>query len=493
MRVAHWAAVALSAAGATSVALASCSDTPASTEGGDAGVDPNVRKEGGPGAPFDAQEDNADATATDAGKDPLAADIFVGKWRPLPSAPSYCDIRVSEEPEKLASKWLPCPSGRQGCRKLDTSWTKHPPGAPGLLVDVSKRPEPTRLIGDKAYFMVRRYWHSEVFLLNNQPIGYMHVLEPLDEAPAVAIATGPIALVKSSPRYCSIEVGYGDYGVAYDLTVWDPRNSPTQDNGSDEEVLGWAPWGTLDTFTTATVNVTDFGLGSKIGYFIQPALGEKSLWVSTRAPRSVGIFDFASQSARLLNGNLPSESPTPAPGGAFVFDTSTSAFAIAYAKDDGSFARVVTPTSPQVVTWKALERSNNNTLVWVESDYELDYTNSTLWTAPFATSEASLERRKVAKLKDSTFSGGAGGIANRGVFLSLSGRNEATIVRLSDGMGWKVVGEPGERFTAPIWVDDNEAILQIAPDPDGKFQLDSYGVLRIARSTLGPPSLPSGL
>jgi hypothetical protein len=494
MRLGRWAAVALSAAGSALVALASCSDdTPALTDGSDAGIDTGVRKDGGPGAPPDAERDTG-ATATDAGKDALAADIFVGKWRPLPGAPSYCDIRVSEEPEKLASKWLPCPSGRQGCRKLDTSWTKYPPSAPGVLVDVSKGPEPTRLIGDKAYFMIRRYWHSEVFLLNNQPIGYMYLLEPLDEAPALAIATGPIALVDEvSPRYCSVEVGYGDYGVAYDLTVRDPRNPPTQDNGSDEVVLGWAPWATLDSFTTKTVNVTDFGLGSKAGYFIEPALSEKSLWVSTRTPRSVGIFALDSQSARLLKGNLRSEYPTPAPGGAFVFDSSTSAFAIAHAKDDGTFSRVVTPTSPQVVTWKALERSNNNALVWVESDNGLDYTNSTLWTAPFATSEAALVRRKVAKLQDSTFSGGGGGVANHGVFLSLSGRNEATIVRLSDGMGWKVVGEPGERFTAPIWVDDNEAILQIAPDPNGQVDTDSYGIVRIARSTLGAPTVPSGL
>ncbi|MBX3209917.1 MAG: hypothetical protein KF764_33110 [Labilithrix sp.] len=459
------------------------------TEGADADVD--VRADGAPGAPFDAHEDAA--TEADAGKDALAADIFVGKWHALPGAPSYCDIRVSEEPEKLASKWQPCPSGRQGCRKLDTTWTKHPPSAPGLLVDVSKGPEPTRLIGDKAYFMIRRYWHSEVFLLNNQPIGYMYLLEPLDEAPSLAIATGPIALVKNSPRYCAVAVGYGDFGAAYDLTGRDPTKPATQDNGSDEVVLGWAPWATLGTFTTKTVNVTEFGLGSKIGYFLDPALGETTLWVSTRAPSSVGIFNFTSQSARLLEGNLRSEYPTPAPGGAFVFDTSTSAFAIAHAKDDGTFTRVVTPASPQVVTWKALDRSNGNALVWVESDSGLDYTNSTLWTAPFATTEASLVRRKVAKLEDSTFSGGGGGVANRGVFLSLSGRNEATITRLSDGMGWKVTGEPGERFTAPIWVDDNEAILQIAPDPDGKFQLDSYGIVRIARSTLGPPTVPSGL
>ncbi|MBX3210130.1 MAG: hypothetical protein KF764_34180 [Labilithrix sp.] len=416
--------------------------------------------------------------------------IFVGKWHALPGAPSFCDVRVSDEPEKLASKWLPCPSGRAGCRKLDTSWTKHPPGAPGWLVDVSKGPEPTRIVNGKAYFMIRRFWNSERWVLGNQ-IGYMYLLEPLDEAPVLAIASGPIALIDNEPCYCHGEVGYGDYGVSYDLGTRDPRQAATQNNGSDTVVLGWAPWPSLSTFTTKTVNVKDFGLGSKVGYFLEPALGENSIWFSTRAPRSVGIFELAPQSARLLSGNLSSEYPTPAPGGAFVFETS-GPFAIAFAKDDGTYARVVTPTSPQVVTWKALDRSNGDALVWVESDTGLGYQNATLWTAPFATSEASLVRRRVGKLEDSTSSGGGGGIANKGVFLSMSGRNEATITRLSDGAQWKVVGEPGERFTAPVWVDDQEAILQIAPDPNGVRNDDTYGIVRIARSTLGPPiTLPT--
>jgi hypothetical protein len=487
MRLAWWTTVALSVAGAAGLALASCSDAaPGEVPDAGAGVDAAVRRDGGRN---NVDEEDADTTPTDAGPHPYDAGMFEGKWHALPGAPSFCDIRVSDEPEKLASKWLPCPSGREGCRKLDTSWTKHPPGAPGLLVDLSKGPEPTRIVDGKAYFMMRRFWHSEEWVVSNRPIGYMYVLEPLDDAPVLAIGSGSISL-SEDPLWCVIEVGYGDYGVAYDLGTRDPRQPATQVNGSDTFVLGWAPWASLSTFTTKTVNVTDFGLASKIGYFIEPAVGERSLWVSTRAPRSVGIFELAPESAGLLKDNLPSEAPKPAPGGAFVFETG-GAFAIAFAKDDGTHTRVVTPTSPQVVTEKALDRSDGNALVWVESDFGANYRNSTLWTAPFATTEASLVRRKVAKLEDSTFSGGARGIANKGVFLSISARNEATITRLSDGAQWKVVGEPAERFTAPVWVDDNEAILQIAPDPNGVRQDDTYGILRIARSTLGPPTLPS--
>jgi hypothetical protein len=342
--------------------------------------------------------------------------------------------------------------------------------------------------------MMRRYWHSETFLLMNLPIAEMYVLEPLDQTPVLAIGSAAIALVNDAPRSCLVEVGFGDYGAAYNVRQYDPRQPAVQDNGSDEIGLGWAPWGALDTFTVKKVNVTEFGLSSKSGYLIEPVVGEASFWATSSAPESVGIFELATQSARLLKDKRNAEEPTPVPGGVLAFDTGTSPFAIIHAKDDGTFTRVVTPTSPQVLSSKAVDRSNGNALVWVESDNTVPYTNSTLWTAPFATSESSLVRRKVAKLVDSTFSAGLGGIANDGVFLSVSRRNEATITRLSDGAQWKVSGEPGERIVYPIWVNNDEAILEIAPDPTGQPPNEpAYGLLRIARSTLGPPTFPPGL
>jgi len=328
MRLARWAIVALTSSVAGVLAPASCSETaPGVEQERDAGLDAHRRRDSSGGG----VDDDAGEAPLDAGPYPEDAGIFVGKWHALPGVPSFCDVRVSDEPEKLASKWLPCPSGRAGCRRLDTSWTKHPPGAPGRLVDVSKGPEPTRLVGGKAYFMIGRFWHSEQWLPSNTPIGYMYVLEPLDEAPVLAIASGPIALIDNAPRYCSGEVGFGDYGVSYDVGTRDPRQPAKQDNGADTFLLGWAPWENLTSFTTKTVNVMDFGLASKIGYFLNPALGEKSIWFTTRAPRSVGLFELEPRSARLLKVNLPSETPTPASGGAFVFDTKD--FAITFARD----------------------------------------------------------------------------------------------------------------------------------------------------------------
>jgi hypothetical protein len=131
-------------------------------------------------------------------------------------------------------------------------------------------------------------------------------------------------------------------------------------------------------------------------------------------------------------------------------------------------------------------------LVWVESEQGLGYVNSTLWVAPLVTSEATLARRKVAKLDDGLERGGTG-VANKGVYLSLTGRNTALLTRLSDGAGWAIQGEAKQRFTSPVWVDDNDVLIETAPDPDGQTDWEPAGVLRLARSTLGAPTVPSGL
>ena len=115
------------------------------------------------------------------------------------------------------------------------------------------------------------------------------------------------------------------------------------------------------------------------------------------------------------------------------------------------------------------------------------------WTAPLAADEASLVRRKVAKLNDVTMRGGARSPANKGVFLSIIGRNTALLTRLSDGMGWQIQAEPQTRFVDPVWVDDDDVFLQTADDSQPQFDMPVSGMLRLSRATLGAPTVPSGL
>src|SRR4051794_7038765 len=104
MRRSRRVAIALSLAGVACSAVASCSATQASPDLGK--EDGGAPKDGAPPRPPPPPPDApSDAGTTDAAKDPwaAAADVFVGKWRTLPGAPSYCDVRVSDEPATLAS------------------------------------------------------------------------------------------------------------------------------------------------------------------------------------------------------------------------------------------------------------------------------------------------------------------------------------------------------------------------------------------------------
>ncbi|HEY8074284.1 MAG TPA: hypothetical protein VIF62_09245, partial [Labilithrix sp.] len=169
--------------------------------------------------------------------------------------------------------------------------------------------------------------------------------------------------------------------------------------------------------------------------------------------------------------------------------------AITFVHEDGTTVRLVTPTSPQAITAKALDRSAQNQLVWVESDVggSFTYDNATLWTAPLATTEAGIVGRKVAKLNDAMGRGGSFGVANAGVFFSLVGLNQALVTRLSDGMGWLIDGEPNEAIIEPIWVDDDEVIFETsAIAPNGAYA-SPQSIRRISRATLGAPTVPSGL
>ncbi len=140
-----------------------------------------------------------------------------------------------------------------------------------------------------------------------------------------------------------------------------------------------------------------------------------------------------------------------------------------------------------------MDRSAGNDLAWVESDDGFEYKNAVRWTAPLATSEGAIVRRKVAKLDDPLFRGGARSLANKGVLLSIAGRTTAVLTRLSDGMGWLSQAEPQQRFVDAVWVDDNDVFLETADDPTPQYDLPQSGIMRLSRATLGAPTVPSGL
>jgi hypothetical protein len=464
------------------VCAASCK---AAHSDGDAAADaapaPPPRRGAGDGEEPAAE---IEASPPEEDEDPFA----VGKWKPLPGIPSYCDVRLAENPAVLASKWEPCSSGRAGCRKLDTSWTKHP----GTRLDSGAQLEQARLVAGTPYVLWRRRWPAP-FGAAYGLSGYIEVVEPLAGPPVFAMGQRGRRRADGSATYCAMGATFGDHGVGFSAQPRDPAAPVPSSGVSRMHVFGWAPWSALSAWTTRTFDSSELGVAEDT-YFVESSMGARGFWFGTRKPKTATHFDVLTETATLADAPLVSEHPIPIPGGALVFDARPP-FAIATVKEDGSVERLVTPTAPQFVTWKALDRSAGLALVWVESDYgNIGYANATLWTAPLAATEEALQRRMVAKLPDTKQRGGGWGVANRGVFLSLTGQSTALLTRLSDGMGWEIRAEPGEGFTQAIWVDDDDVLIETA-EINVQYDRLKYpsSVLRLSRASLGAPTVPSGL
>jgi hypothetical protein len=208
----------------------------------------------------------------------------------------------------------------------------------------------------------------------------------------------------------------------------------------------------------------------------------------------VDIFDIATQKVIIPSNpqRLPGESPRAVADGALVVDY-TNPYSLDLLRKDGSYLQLVAPSAPQVVTSFALDRSNGDAIVWVESDNQATYTNSTMWTAPYTTSAASLARRKVALIANDTLHlGGSAMVVNRGVALNLIGPSVALLTRLADGMSWTIAAEPGRPFVQPVWVDDSDVMLTTADGTLKNYRAYPSGIVRIARTSLGAPTVLPG-
>jgi hypothetical protein len=147
-----------------------------------------------------------------------------------------------------------------------------------------------------------------------------------------------------------------------------------------------------------------------------------------------------------------------------------------------------------MVSSYAVERSASDALVWFESDMDtFGYVNTTVWTTPYASTAAAVQRRKVAVLPDGWKGGGADAVANKGVVLNFIAIDRALLTRLSDGMGWDIAPEPGEAFVRPLWVDDDEVWMATCDAKLGAGCRPSmHGIQRASRASLGAPTVPRG-
>lgn len=455
-----------------------CSDTPAGNAGGqDAASDVDSGLRDGP--PSDASiPTHADAPDSAQSENP-----FPGAWSMAPGTPPYCNLRIADDPASLASKWVACPSGRAGCRQLDTSWTSNA----GQRLNAQILSDPVRLVDGIPYFKIRRTWPPKD-PTQGPYLAYVDLIEPLDGAPVLAVGTARFDY-NGEPRWCFIQGTFGDYGVGFHAVPRDPA-LPLSAAGSDENIFGWATWAAPKALATKAWSPSQ--IAAPGAFFVSITMGERGFWLDGESPATTFAFDVLTQTGLLAQNRPHTEAPSAVPGGALVFDA-LAPYAVGFLKNDGNLVRLVTPSAPQYVTWKTVDRSAGNDLVWVESDDGFEYKNSSLWTAPLAADEAGVVRRKVAKLDDAMFRGGARSPANKGVFLSLIGRSTALLTRLSDGKGWLVQAEPQQRFVDAVWTDENDVFLETADDSNPPYNHPPSGIMRLSRSVLGLPTVASGL
>jgi hypothetical protein len=248
-------------------------------------------------------------------------------------------------------------------------------------------------------------------------------------------------------------------------------------------------------FQTKILSNTDLGVGP-LGDAPSAVLGSAAFFIGTNGPDSVDVFDLASQKVIIPNTpqRLPGEEPRAVADGALVQDYDLP-YSVDLLRTDGSYVKLIAPASPHLVSWVAVDRSNADALVWVESDQmAFAYVNSVIWTAPYTNDPSSLVRRKVALIGNDTLRyGGSGMVVNAGVALDLIAPTTALLTRLSDGTGWTVAAEPGRPFVVPVWVDDNDVWLTTADGTLKGYTAYESGVVRIARSSLGPPNVMPGI
>jgi hypothetical protein len=389
---------------------------------------------------------------------------------------------MADDPAALASKWLACPSGRAGCRKLDTTtWTKNY----GRTIDFPQA-DPVRLVNGVAYWKMRRFFPPKD-PAKGPYVAFVDVIEPLDGAPLLAVGAAPFPW-KNEERWCYVEALFGDYGIGFHARPRDPA-IPLSQLGSDEVVLGSAPWTTPKTLATKAWSPAM--VGAPGAYFIGSTMGERGFWLGGNGPLTMFLFDVVTQTGVITSDRFLSEHPIAVPGGALAFHLDTAG--IDFVKNDGSHVALVRPAAAQALSWMTLDRGAGSDLVWVETgDDGLGTTSSTLWTAPLATTLGEIVRRPVAKLNVGIPRGGARAPANKGVFLNVIGRTTALLTRLQDGMGWLIEAEPQQVFLDPIWVDDNDVFILTGVEMGTSYSAPS-SVVRISRATLGAPTVASGL
>jgi hypothetical protein len=448
---ASWVVGFVVAGGLASMAACSAEPTQASVDVADAG--------GADGrAPVDARavESGRDEEADAA---PLYGEVpLPGEWKAVPGLPETCSIRLATDPAVSIPPfpWKDCASGRPGCRSFVADWQQ----------SVSERAF-TPSFREPVYEDVDGVHLSYVRELDFNNALAVRVVQVLE---------GDAQFAAFTRAGCAMNLHASKFG--YGMSI-------LNDDGATVSRTFLAA---SESGSPGKLEVTETAYSPGLRFVQSVTRGRDFLALETTQGGSIvgTSFDLVSKvySDSTPTRNLETERVIPVASG-FVGLAGVSPIPIGYFPKTGGWTPIVSPAAGSDVLTFALDRKNSDALVWFEFD---GASEPVLWTQPFAVVETPAAKRKVARVPFLYSI-----VVNGGVLAVVTPGGRGRIVRLSDGMGWDIPPEPGLDFFFPLWVNDDFIWFEVSkpnpPTPNVKLH---SGAVRIARSTLGAPTIPSG-
>jgi hypothetical protein len=426
----------------------------------------------------EAEPSTSDANVPDAGLsfdggapsgsiDPFDA----GQWSAIPGLPCHDLLAASPDTSVPALTWVPCASGRSGCQRFDVGWPSPTQRKLGF-----NRWETVRMVNGQALLSYGRLYSNSPY----SPQAGMFLVETLAGSRLFAMGY----FVDSA--ICFEMGAIGERGIVMSLVAGSPPSSTYY--------LLSSAWSNPNAFAVRSHTAGDLGLDPTQGVINEGSVGAGPLFLELKGPDSVGVYDIDHDRFIPTAPKLVGEGTMAVTDGALAFDFN-STYGVDLVHPDGSWSNVIVPSapSPRRVSAFGVDRSNGQQLAWVESDYGSSWSNSIIWTSPYASSGTGLAPRKVAVLADALGRGGLYMPVNAGAVLNVVAKDKALVTRLSDGVGWLITAEAGDAFTQPLWVDDNEVWIAIGPASNPSWTATLTGIVRFARASLGPPTVTPGL
>jgi hypothetical protein len=425
------------------------------------------------------------APSRDAQPDGGEVDAAVGAWDWLPGewelpagVPSFCELRSAKNPARDIPplQWKACPSGRSGCRTLVVDWHT----GPGARQSVSNNPEPVQRLRSGETIVSYTRWYPDPRMPGTFD-RTMDIVYTLDGSARVGYA-GDARLIngrEAGSQRCIGLLSGGDDGYV-------ELHSLSQERTNIATSASWTSPATTKVsraFTDAELN-QGAGMHSNDG---------TTVYVTTQITGGLALLDLASNTATIPRDGAQIaaiEGARPVKDGAVVFRLGATQIMLDHLRKDGSTTRLVTPPGTRQISGFAVDRSQNESLVWVEADEIQPATNTVLFTSPAATNAAAVVRRRVTAFDDPGGDGGGRMIANAGFALLLTGKTTALLVRLADGSGWTIHAEPDTVFVKAMWVDEQDVWIATGIRPYFPSEITyEDGIVRLARTSLGAPDV----